>query len=347
MAVTVESALMHSTYLLPRQILDPRHWFSSISLLDHVYPRNRNMAYKLLGLSSINDIERKLVRGDRWTVTAACSKKCLIIKDVCVDAMLNRKKDNNCRYGYVNEFAQQSTDDYSLSLYGLKLSQIRVRSWLLFPLHRLLLTLSPSWERNNNRAVFLFADAKKALDQCSINVTINQSPAGASRSAALFCGSGNGRSQKEEERENRQTDGQRERERANSISQPCLPFRYVPLYNVTYSTVATLRLIKSVLTPANAFLDPRCGSVERARSFYGLSLRPGFSHENHGETRRAYAISVYISNLRYSGWSRFRENTNLWLMREKNFSLIIVSQDVSINWQIIRQYYCKISHSLT
>lgn len=118
---------------------------------------------------------------------------------------------------------------------------------------------------------------------------------------------------------------EREKERANSIF--CLPFRYVPLYNVTYSTVATLRLIKSVLTPANAirFFTVSCSAVD-------------FRTRITGETRRAYAIRVSSSNWRYTGWSRFREDENPWLMW-KEFQLLwswIVNE-------LINTRYCKIA----
>lgn len=89
----------------------------------------------------------------------------------------------------------------------------------------------------------------------------------------------------------------RKGERTNQISRSMssVPIRpYIPLYNVTYSTVATLRLIKSVLTPAGAM-----------RSFLRSLVPPWIlSHENHGET--GHVCTVHM--IRIYDRSKFRKS---------------------------------------
>jgi len=157
MAVTIESVHAFVCYLGKSLIL------FNLSPQSCIYPRNR-IAYKLLGLSSINDIERKLVRADRWTVTTARSKRMLKMY-VLTRLKSSRKKDNNCRYGYVNESAQQSEDDYSLVIRNVIWNLSRIPITLSVPS---LLTLSSSWERNNKLRSVSFCGrekgARSALD---------------------------------------------------------------------------------------------------------------------------------------------------------------------------------------
>lgn len=192
-----------------------------------------------------------------------------------------RKRDNNCRYGYVNESAQ-TIRGWLLLVIRAKVSPPRSPCANLITLSAPSLAFdiisSRPGKRNNERSRVSFCGREKSA---RLMLTINQSPVGASRSAVHFV---------DRERVDRiERERQRERERTNSISRPCLPFRYVPLYNVTYSTVATLRLIKSVLTRS---LDPWCGSVERAPGLFTVSrFALNFRTRITAETDRAYAIS--------------------------------------------------------